>query len=146
MFNPLKNPFIVRTVLDKAQEELNEQLRYRKQQFNNPKLYMWVEIDKIEQIPYICLRDESGQNIVRMTAEELLQDDVIKKQLQKIPAIVRPFIKLHKIIPEMNILLTKKLGVEKFIKVWEGKKSAYIELWEGNTLLKEGVSLYDLFE
>ena len=145
MLNPLKNPVVVRTVLDKAQLELNESLQYRKLQFNNPNLYMWVEIDKTIQIPYICLRDENDLNVVRMTAEELLKDDAIKKQLKKIPIFVRPFIKFDKIIPQMNKFLINKLGNSKFIKILEGNKTAELELWEGPQILKKGLALHELF-
>ena len=107
---------------------------------------MWVEIDILEQIPYICLRDENGQNLVRMTAEALLKDEAIQKQMKKIPVFVRPFIKFDKIIPNLNRLLTEKLGNNQFIKVTEGKNTAFIELWEGDSLLKSGISLYELFD
>lgn len=136
---------VVRTVLDKAQVELNESLRYRKIQFNNPNLYMWVEIDNALQIPYICLRDEFDQNVVRMTAAELIKDEAIKKQLKKIPIFVRPFIKLDKIIPEMNTFLVQKLNDNQFIKIQEGPKTAVLELWEAKQIIKKDVKLYELF-
>ncbi len=145
MFNPLNNPFVVRTVLDKAQEELNEQLRYRKKQFNNPLLYMWVEIDQLKSMPFVCLRNENDENIVRMTAEELFQDDVVKQQLKKIPMIVRPFINFKWLIPEMNKRLVKDLAFTKYIKIMEGQKTAALEIWEKDKLLQENVDLYQIF-
>ena len=145
MFNPLNNPLVVRTVLDKAQEELNEALRYRKKQFNNPNLYMWVEIDQKENIPYISLRNELGADVVRMTAEQLLEDEAIKQQLKKIPALVRPFINFNKIIPVMSKKLIAELGANEALKVMEGPKTALIERWKGNEILKKDVDLYQVF-
>ena len=104
--NPLNNPLIVKTVLSKAQEELNESLRFRKKQFQNPNLYMWVEIDEKLMIPFVCLKNESAENLVRLNAEELLNDKDIKEQLKKIPAIVRPFINFKKIV--VNCFWRKK--------------------------------------
>ena len=145
MFNPLNNPFVVRTVLDKAQEELNEQLRYRKKQFNNPKLYMWVEIDPLKSIPYVCLRNENDENIVRMTAEELLQDEAVKQQLKKIPMMVRPFINFKWLISEINKRLVKDLALTKFIKITEGQKTAELEIWEKDKPLQVNIDLFQIF-
>lgn len=143
--NPLNNPVVVKTVLSKAQEELNESLKFRKRQFQNPNLYMWVEIDEQKKIPYVCLKNESAENIVRLTAEELLNDRDIKEQLNKIPAIVRPFINFKKIVPEMNQILIKKLGSTRFIKIEEGHKTAYLELWNRDEAIVKNLSLYDIF-
>jgi hypothetical protein len=143
--NPLNNPVVVKTVLSKAQEELNESLKFRKRQFQNPKLYMWVEIDLQKKIPYVCLKNESAEDIVRLTAEELLNDKDIKEQLNKIPAIVRPFINFKKIVPEMNQILVKKLGSTRFIKIEEGDKTAYLEIWNREEAIVKNLSLYDIF-
>ena len=143
--NPLNNPVVVKTVLSKAQEELNESLKFRKRQFQNPKLYMWVEIDLQKKIPYFCLKNESAEDIVRLTAEELLNDKDIKEQLNKIPAIVRPFINFKKIVPEMNQILVKKLGSTRFIKIEEGDKTAYLEIWNREEAIVKNLSLYDIF-
>ena len=145
MFNPLKNPVVVRTVFNKAQEELNQALIYRKKQFNNPNLYMWVEVDNLEQIPYISLRDEKQQNLIRMTAEELLQDEAIQAQLNKIPTFVKPFIKLKKIVPLMNQKLLDKLGPKQYIRVKEGKETAKLDLIEGSMIIQSNVSLNEIF-
>jgi hypothetical protein len=143
--NPLNNPVVVKTVLSKAQEELNESLKFRKRQFQNPNLYMWVEIDEQKKIPYVCLKNASAEDIVRLTAEELLNDKDIKEQLNKIPAIVRPFINFKKIVPEMNQILIKKLGSTRFIKIKEGDKTAYLEIWNREEAIVKNLSLYDIF-
>lgn len=145
MFNPLNNPIVIRTVLDKAEEELNESLKFRKIQFNNDQLYMWVEIEMERQLAFICLRNELNDNLVRMTAEELLEDKDIKDQLRKIPAIVRPFINFKKIIPEMNKSLCQKLGNSKFLKITEGPQKASISLCDIEGKNERKLSLYDLF-
>jgi hypothetical protein len=143
--NPLNNPLIVKTVLSKAQEELNESLRFRKKQFNNPYLYMWVEIDERLNIPFVCLKNEAAENIVRLSAEELLNDKDIKEQLKKIPAIVRQFINFKKIVPEMNQVLVQKLGSTKFIKIEEGAKTAYLEIWNNEKAIVKNLSLNEIF-
>lgn len=143
--NPLNNPLIVKTVLSKAQEELNESLRFRKKQFQNPNLYMWVEIDEKLMIPFVCLKNESAENLVRLNAEELLNDKDIKDQLKKIPAIVRPFINFKKIVPEMNQILIQKLGTYRFIKIEEGSKTAYLEIWNREKAIIKNISLNDIF-
>lgn len=145
MLNPLKNPLVIRTVLDKAQSELKEAIRYRKMEFDNPKLYLWVEVDKAENHPYICLKDENAKNVVRMTATELFDDPSIQLQLKRIPSFVRPFIKFDKIIPVMNRQILEYLGTERFLKIMEGAKTAEIELWDTNNCLKKGMSLVDIF-
>ena len=48
---------------------------------------MWVEIDSVKQLAYISLRNELDENLVKMTAEELLADKDIKEQLKKITKI-----------------------------------------------------------
>jgi hypothetical protein len=145
MFNPLNNPIVIRTVLDKAQEELNESLKFRKRQFNNDKLYMWVEIDSVKQLAYIILRNELDENLVKMTAEELMADKDIKEQLKKIPSIVRPFLNFKKIIPEMNKTLCRKLGESKFLKITEGSKSANIFICDLDGANSKATSLFDIF-
>lgn len=145
MLNPLKNPLVIRTVLDKAQHELNEAIRYRKMQFDNPNLYLWVEVDKAENHPYICLKDENAENVVRMTATELFEDPSIQLQLKRIPSFVRPFIKFDKIIPIMNRQILEYLGTERFLKVMEGKKTAEIELWDEHQCLEKGMTLAKIF-
>jgi len=145
MFNPLNNPLIVRTVLDKAQEELNESLKFRKKQFNNQQLYMWVEIDTVKNLAYVCLRNELNENLVRMTAEELLEDKDIKEQLKKIPAIVRPFLNFKKIIPEMNQTLCRKMGAAKFLKITEGQSKANLFYCNADGTLIQSVSLFEIF-
>jgi hypothetical protein len=106
---------------------------------------MWVEIDEQKKIPYVCLKNASAEDIVRLTAEELLNDKDIKEQLNKIPAIVRPFINFKKIVPEMNQILIKKLGSTRFIKIEEGDKTAYLEIWNREEAIVKNLSLYDIF-
>jgi hypothetical protein len=145
MFNPLNNPIVIRTVLDKAQEEINESLRFRKRQFNNDKLYMWVEIDSVKELAYISLRNELDENLVKMTAEELMEDNDIKEQLKKIPSIVRPFLNFKKIIPEINRTLCRKLGASTFIKITESSRLANISICDSIGANSKAVSLYDIF-
>jgi hypothetical protein len=145
MFNPLKNPLVIRTVLEKAEEELNESLKFRKKQFGNDQLYMWVEIDLSKNLAYISLRNELDENLVRMTAQELMEDKDIKEQLKKIPAIVRPFLNFKKIIPEINQTLCKKLGNTKFLKITEGTSRANIFYCDADGKILEPVRLFDIF-
>ncbi len=145
MLNPLKNPLVIKTVLDKAQQELSEAIRYRKMQFDNPNLYLWVEVDKTENRPYICLRDELGKNLVRMTGKELLEDPSIQLQLKRIPSFVRPFIKFDKIVPIMDQQIVDYLGTAKFLKVMEGQKMALIELWDSQQCIKQNMRLTEIF-
>ena len=145
MFNPLKNPTVIRTILDKAERELNEAVRYRKRQFNNPNLYFWVEIDKAEEIPYISLCDENDIVLVKMTASQLMEDEAIKNQLNTIPSFVRSFLNFKKLIPAMNKRLMKELKPNQNLKIVEGKERAEIELWENNRLVQSAISLVDIF-
>jgi hypothetical protein len=145
MFNPLNNPLIVKTVLEKAEEELNESLKFRKKQFSNENLYMWVECDISKNLAYICLRNEFDENLVRMTAEELMEDKDIKEQMKKIPSIVRPFLNFKKIIPEMNQALFEKLGSSKFLKITEGTSKANIFLSDVIGKNLQAVRLYEMF-
>ena len=145
MFNPLNNPLVIRTVLEKAEEELNESLKFRKKQFANDQLYMWVEVDLSKNLAYIILRNELDENLVRMTAQELMEDKDIKEQLKKIPAIVRPFLNFKKIIPEMNQTLCKKLGNTKFLKITEGTSRANIFYCDADGKMQEPVRLFDIF-
>ncbi len=145
MFNPLNNPIVLKTVLSKAQEELNESLKFRKKQFDNKLLYMWVEIDNADNLAYVCLKNEKGETLVRMTVEELLEDKDIKNQLIKIPAMIRPFINYKKIVPEMNQKLLRELGHDKFLKITEGSKKAKIDMFDWNKIIHSNVDLYFLF-
>jgi len=145
MLNPLKNPLVVRTVLEKAGVELNQALKYRKKQFDDETLYMWVEIDKAEDMPYISLRNSQTETLIKMTGKELLQDEAIQQQLNKVPFFVRKFIKFDKIVPLMNNRLKKELKPRQYLKVTEGEKIAVIELWEENKILEKGLTLQDLF-
>jgi len=130
-------------VFGKAQEELNEALIYRKKQFEDPNLYMWVEIER--GLPFVCLRNQAGENLVRMTAQQLLEDKAIQLQLKKIPAIVRPFIKWDIVLPKMNAILVSKLGEDQNIKVTEGPKKAIVDLWELGKEREKNVSLAQIF-
>gem|GEM_PF-6369302 len=141
--NPLKNPKVLNMVFGKAQEELNEALIYRKKQFEDPNLYMWVEIER--GLPFVCLRNQAGENLVRMTAQQLLEDKAIQLQLKKIPAIVRPFIKWDIVLPKMNAILVSKLGEDQNIKVTEGPKKAIVDLWELGKEREKNVSLAQIF-
>jgi len=145
MFNPLNNPLVIRTVLEKAEEELNASLKFRKKQFGNDQLYMWVEIDLSKNLAYISLRNELDENLVRMTAQELMEDKDIKEQLKKIPAIVRPFLNFKKIIPEMNQTLCKKLGNTKFLKITEGTSRANVFYCDADGKILEPARLFDIF-
>ena len=141
--NPLKNPKVLDMVFGKAQEELNEALIYRKKQFEDPNLYMWVEVE--QGLPFVCLRNLAGENLVRMTAQQLLQDEAIQQQLKKIPSIVRPFIKWDVVLPKMNAILVRKLGTDKNIKVTEGPQKAIIDLWEAGEERQKNISLSKIF-
>jgi hypothetical protein len=145
MFNPLNNTLVIRTVLEKAEEELNESLKFRKKQFTNNQLYMWVEIDLSKNLAYIILRNELDENLVRMTAQELMEDKDIKEQLKKIPAIVRPFLNFKKISLEINHTLCKKLGSTKFLKITEGTSRANIFYYDADGKMLEPLRLFDIF-
>lgn len=136
---------VVRTVLAKAQEELNDALRFRKKQFNDPNLYLWVEIDIAENEPFVCLKNENAENLIRLTAEQLLQDKDIQHQLKKIPSIVRSFINFKKIVPIMNERLILELGTEKFLKISEGNSTAILEIYKEGIVVRKNVDLYQIF-
>ena len=105
---------------------------------------MWVEIDNADNLAYVCLKNEKGETLVRMTVEELLEDKDIKNQLNKIPAMIKPFINYKKIVPEMNQKLLRELGHDKFLKITEGSKKAKIDMFDWNKITHSNVDLYFL--
>jgi hypothetical protein len=145
MFNPLNNKMVLQTIMNKVEVELNNALIFRKKQFNDNTLFFTVEIDTNLQKPMISLRKPADETLVKMTANELIRDENIKKQLDKIPAFLKSLINFDKIILKIENKLKEKLKENHRLKISENKIKAKIDLHSGENLLIENIDLYQFF-
>jgi hypothetical protein len=145
MFNPLNNKMVLQTIMNKVEIELNNALIFRKKQFNDKDLYFWVEINPIIQKPLISLRKPNNEILIEMTATELIKDEHIKKQLDKIPTFIKSLINFDKIIIKIESKLSEKLVENTSLKITESKNKAKTDIFKNELSFAENIDIYQFF-
>jgi len=145
MFNPLNNKMVLQTIMNKVEIELNNAVIFRKKQFNDNELYFWIEINPTLQKPMISLRKPKNQVLIEMSAAELIKDEHIKKQLEKIPSFIKSLINFDKIILKIEAKLSEKLNGNHCLKITENKNKAKTDLLNNKIPVTENIDIYHFF-